>query len=277
MAPTPSLLKSLTRDVPSEDRALIRDLKAYERSRPSMVHESLRAATSPLSAVVPKRVRSSLEDALSGLLNLLEHEPRWKANPEAILKRLDQDSLADLAREAKLSQMEAEIQAISRPTVLKATLQGAGLGLGGLLLAVTDVPLLLISHLRLLTEIGFATGVDLRRPGSQEILVQILGLGYSGDDYESRRRFLAEIEASLREESGPKSSSSEVLSRSILTKAVGNFAEKMAPILLRRRAGTLIPLLGSALGAGANYRLTQDVAEAGRYALLKRRAWVRYR
>lgn len=246
-----------------------RGIQDFEETSPSLTSSVLRVASAPLEAVVPTRARQALVDALVKAVDMLREALAVVDRPDALLKEAGASDLDAWRRDGDAGRMVELARAQGGPAILKATLQGAGLGLGGVTLAIADVPLLLAAHLQLLVRLGYCFGLDLRPDDQRPYLLALLEAGYCLTEREERRRALRGLDAMLAEGASPRGEGQEV-ARQVLNKAAGSFAEKVAPLLLRRRFGAVIPLLGSAIGAGANFGLTRDLAQLGGHALLKR-------
>lgn len=254
------------------ERRAWREVEAFEESRPSLGSSVFKVVSAPLQTMVPEALTGQMQSALESLVDIVRRTQDWSLPASTVLEGSPYDSLEELRREAPVGYALELCEGQTGPAVLKATLQGAGLGFGGVLLAVADVPLLLVAHLRLLTGIGLCFGYDLCRPDQRDFLLALLKLGYCLSDVEEKQATLQELARVVEQADtpGPPSSGDEEVARKVFFKSIGAFSDKIGPILLRRRAGAMVPLIGSAFGAGSNYLLTQDVARAGRCSLLKR-------
>lgn len=262
------------------ERRRWRELLAFEDEKPRALASLMRLATAPLEALIPEAAKQKVVAGLGSLLRVLQDASSWTASPAAILEAADAEgqgsTLAELAAEAEIERVLAWADALMGPSQLQAMIQGVGLGMGGLLLAASDIPLLLTLHLRMLTRMGFCFGFDLRSPAERPWLLELLALGYSLSDLEAKRAAQAVLDARLAADE-PAGGGSDELTRTLVLRAAATFADKVGPILLRRKASSMVPVLGSALAAGANYLLTRDVAAAGRHGLAKRLLYNRAR
>lgn len=249
------------------ERRVWRDIQAFEERGPG--GGLGRLASAPLQALVPDRLREALQEGMGSFLDVARQTSAFGASPESVLAR-EGITMAELRDHASLERVAELQQKEVRPAVLTASLQGAGLGVGGVVLAAADVPLLLTAHLRLLVRLGFCTGLDLRSLEERRYLLGLLELGYCLQDREERRQSLEGLAELALEQEATAERPPPDLTLNLLQRSVGTFVEKILPVLLRRRAGAALPLLGSALGAGANYALTRDVVEGARHLLLKR-------
>ncbi len=232
-----------------------------------------RLASAPLEAALPSAVKGALAKAVTSFLEAARGSLGWASDPASLLASAGVADLGTLRDRTPLARVLELCGQETGPSVVTATVQGAGLGLGGAVLAATEIPLLLGIHLRLLSRLGFCCGFDLRSEAERGYVLGLLELGYCGADRESRSGILAGLDRRIVEAETARDAGGEDgpgLAPNLVQRAAGGFVEKVAPALFRRRAGALVPLLGGALAAGANYALTRDVAEAGRWMLLKR-------
>lgn len=252
-----------------EDRKAWREIEAFEARGTSRTGAMVKLATAPFQAMLPDSLTRRMHAALETLVEIVQKGDEWGVSPEQVLAGSPYASLAGIHERGRMEEIRSLLESQTGQAVLRATLQGAGLGFGGVLLAAADVPLLLVSHLKLLTRMGICCGYDLRRPGERDFVLGLLKLSYCLSDWEEKRASLEELWRMIQRRAARYDSEGEI-ARAVLFKSIGAFADKIGPILLRREAGTLVPLLGSAFGAGCNYLLTQDVVSAGRATLLKR-------
>jgi hypothetical protein len=230
----------------------------------------LKLVTAPLQTMVPEKITEQMRTSLKSLVDIVQRANEWSIPIETVLGETPYGSLEELQEEAPIQDIRKLCLDQSGPAILKATLQGAGLGFGGVFLAAVDIPILLMAHLKLLTRIGLCCGVDLCNAQERGFLLNLLKLSYCLSDPEEKQASIRELWQEMSGSGTSKGEESEEIARAVFFKSIGTFSDKIGPILLRREAGTLIPLFGSAVGAGSNYLLTQDVATAGRHTLMKR-------
>ncbi len=252
------------------ERDLWREIEAFERTRPSTSSNVIKAASAPLQAMIPERVTEAMRSALSSLVDLVQRTNEWDIRPEQILRESPFASIEEVQAKASVADLRALCESHSTPAILKATLQGAGLGLGGVMLAVADVPLLMLSHLKLLSRLAICCGIDLTHSDEHRFLLALLKLSYCLGDWDGRVESIRELEDLITAEFRHQETESEDIARTVLFRSAGAFADKVGPILLRKRFGAAMPLIGSLFGAGSNYLLTKDVVAAGRNTLMKR-------
>ena len=263
-------MKDVREALSGRDREVWREIQAFEDARGSTATSVVRLATAPLETLVPDRVQTAMHDALGGVVELVQKAADQAAGPNQVLEGTDYGSLEHLRAEASIDDVLGLVQSSTQPAILKATLQGAGLGLGGVMLAVADVPILLFNHLQLLIRVGMCTGCDLRAPAERPFLLGLLKLGYCLADGEARKEALGELAERMDLYVDEKDKEPEEVARAVFLRSLGAFTDKIGPLLLRRRFGAMMPVLGSLFGAGANYALTRDVGEAARHTMAKR-------
>lgn len=263
-------MKDVREALSGRDRQVWREIQAFETARGSMATSMARLATAPLETLVPGRLRRAMQDALGGVVELVQKASDQAAGPAQVLEGTAYGSLEHLRAEASIDDVLGLTEEATQPAILKATLQGAGLGLGGVMLAIADVPILLYSHLQLLIRVGMCAGHDLRAPVERPFLLGLLKLGYCLADGEARREALDELAERMDMYVDEEEAEPEEVARAVFLRSLGAFSDKIGPLLLRRRFGAMMPVLGSLFGAGANYALTRDVGEAARHTMAKR-------
>lgn len=263
-------MKDVREALRGRDREVWREIQAFEDARGSAASSVVRLATAPLETLVPDRLQTAMHDALGGMVELVQKAADQAAGPGQVLEGTRFQDLDQLRAEASIDEVLELVRAATQPAILKATLQGAGLGIGGVMLAVADVPILLFSHLQLLIRVGMSAGFDLRAPAERPFLLGLLKLGYCLADGEARREALDELGERMDLYLDEADREPDEVARAVFLRSLGAFTDKIGPLLLRRRFGSMMPVLGSLFGAGANYTLTRDVGEAGRHTLAKR-------
>lgn len=263
-------MKDVREALSGRDREVWREIQEFENTRGSAATSVVRLATAPLETLVPDRLQTAMHDALGGVVELVQKAADQAAGPAKVLEGTDYADLSQLRAKASVDDVLGLVQASTKPAILKATLQGAGLGLGGVMLAVADVPILLFNHLQLLIRVGMCAGIDLRAPAERPFLLGLLKLGYCLADGEARREALDELEERMDLYVDETDSEPEEVARAVFLRSLGAFTDKIGPLLMRRRFGAMMPVLGSLFGAGANYSLTRDVGAAARHTMTKR-------
>jgi uncharacterized protein (DUF697 family) len=140
-----------------------------------------------------------------------------------------------------------------------AAVEGAGTGAGGILLGLADFPLLLSIKMKMLFEIASLYGFDIKRYEERLYILYLFQLAFSGDHH--RREVMEVIETWERY----KNQFTDVDWR--------KFQQEYRDYIDLAKLLQLVPVIGAAVGAYANYNLVEhlgDIAMNGyRLRLLK--------
>ncbi|QWC56860.1 EcsC family protein [Erythrobacter sp. 3-20A1M] len=237
------------------DRTRIeRDQRTYRNSRPSMLGRGIERLTNPfakaIASVVPdwlmERVVRGIDSAASA--------------PE--LTRFDHDSGDITACKQAAKKVEARAKAINGAS-------GVAAGFGGALTAGADIPATIAVAVRTIRDTGRAYGFAGVGTAEQLFRMQILELSALNDP-DQRQRAIAGIEAAI----GPDGELVEAdpdRHGALVDQAVERVSRAIAFASFRKRAGMVMPVVGSAVGGIVNASFQGDVAAAARFAFQERR------
>ncbi len=231
-----------------------RDQRTYRNSRPSRLGRGIERLTNPfakaIAAVVPawlmERVVRGIDSAASA--------------PQ--LTRFDHDitDLAACRRAAK--RVETRAQAINGAS-------GMAAGFGGALTMGADIPATIAVAVRTIRDTGLAYGFDGAGKAEQLFRMQILELAALNEPAQ-RQTAIAGIEAAI----GPDGDLVAVdpdRHGSLVDQAVERVSRAIAFASFRKRAGMIMPVVGSAVGGIVNASFQSDVSRAARFAFQERR------
>ncbi|MXP09861.1 EcsC family protein [Pseudoblastomonas halimionae] len=231
-----------------------REIAQYRKSKPSMLGRGIERLTHPfgkaLSSVVPDAL---VEGVLKGLdqavgapaLNRFDHDPA------------DLDAAHDAAK------------GIVRTARNISTTTGAAAGFGGALSMSFDIPATIGIALRTIRDTGRAYGFDGEGAAERVFRLQILELS-ALDEPELRDERIAALEAAIAEDGSLVAADHKDITP-IVDQAVERVSRAIAFASFRSRAGMVVPVVGSAVGALVNRSFQGDVGEAARFAFLLRR------
>lgn len=227
---------------------------AYRNSKPSFLGRGIERLTNPvgnaLASVVPK---SLMENVLKGIDTAM-------GSPELV--GLDHDT-SDL----KASQRAArKVERYAR-TINAAT--GAAAGFAGALTASADIPATIAVALRNIRDTGRAYGYEGDGKREQVFRLQVLEIA-ALDDPEDRRARLDVLENDIADDGSLTPIATQSI-EPLVDQVVERVSRAIAFASFRRRAGMLVPLVGSAVGGFVNSQFQQDVSRAARYAFQARR------
>ncbi len=145
---------------------------------------------------------------------------------------------------------------------------GAAAGFGGVMTAGLDIPATIAIALRVIRDTGKAYGYA--GDGAQEKLFRLQVLELSAlDDPAERAKRIAALEAAIGPDGELVNADHEEITPVI--DQVERVSRAIALTSFRKRAGMIVPVVGSAVGGIVNSSFQRDVGKAARFAFQERR------
>ncbi|RJY08171.1 EcsC family protein [Aurantiacibacter aquimixticola] len=226
----------------------------FRRSKASWLGRGVERLTHPLGKTVADIVPKSLVEAVLKGIDSAVGAPA--------LVNFDHDP-KDIAAARRASER------VSRAARGISGASGAAAGLGGVLTAGLDIPATIGIALRVIRDTGRAYGYDGEGEREKLFRLQILELSAINDPKERKAR-IAALEAMI----GPHGDLIIADHKRILPvvdQAIERVSRAIALAGFRSRAGMLVPVVGSAVGATVNISFQGDVGKAARFAFQERR------
>jgi len=226
----------------------------YLRSRPSFLGRGIERLTNPFGKALASVVPNSLvEGGIKGIDGAA-------SKPDLMSFEHDMADIAACQNAAK------KVERYAR-TINAAS--GAAAGFGGALTASVDIPATIAVALRNIRDTGRAYGYEGDGPREQVFRLQILEIS-ALDDHAERLDRLAALEADITGDGSLKPVDTKSI-EPLVDQAVERVSRAMAFAAFRRRAGMIVPIVGSAVGGIVNSQFQRDVSKAARYAFQARR------
>lgn len=225
----------------------------FRSAKPSKLGRGIERLTNPFG----KAMASVVPDALvEGLLKAID-----KAAGLPALVRFDHD-MADLAAcRAAARKVERAAKAINGAT-------GAASGFGGAISMGLDIPATFAIALRNIRDTGRAYGYDGAGEAEALFRLQILELASLADP-EQRAERIAALDAAIAPDGALRPLPEN--GAPLVDAAVERISRAIALKSFRSKAGMIVPVVGSAIGAVVNAAFQDDVAAAARFAYQQRR------
>ncbi|MGE0712580.1 MAG: EcsC family protein [Planctomycetota bacterium] len=221
--------------------------------------------------VVPDGILRSVTAAVEDALRQAVSGARARQRRERVLAELARRdpglrSLGALRR-ADLRLLDEVAWGQTHENRVVAALEGFGCGLGGLTLAMIDLPVLILVNLDAVAAIATTYGFDVEEPAERDVLIGLLAGGAV-----ALRALLA---GEARSEQPLLDLGREHLGPYRAALALHKTATQIAARLTRQKLVQLLPILGGAVGAGLNFHFTWATTRAAlmtyRYRWLTRR------
>ncbi|MEK4827800.1 EcsC family protein [Niallia sp. FSL W8-0951] len=222
-----------------EQRALkeVEEWKRKIQKRSSILNRVSKKAQNKINSYIPDKVHQTLTEAIKQMIQatLAGSNIIKKKNPP-IFRSLQ-------GKDEELTKKISQFQKV-------AVVEGAGTGAGGILLGLADFPLLLSIKMNFLMEAAATYGYDTAQVEERIYLLYIFQLAFSS---EGKRREVLEIIENWEEEKQRVAS----LNWQDLQQEYRDFIDFVKML-------QLVPGIGAAVGAYANYNLMDQLGEAAK-------------
>lgn len=235
-----------------EDRVSA-ELAAWERSlavEPGLLERTSKAVSLRINRMIPEKVRQAITAAVKTIVRTTlwgaEYAPKRKVQ-DVSLEQADRDALETISLYQKI-----------------AAAEGAGTGAGGILMSAVDFPALIAIKMKLLFELAHVYGCDTGQFSERIFLLHLFHLTYA--EPPRRRRILDTIKRWHTEKDRWSSESAYV--RQLDWDA---FQQDYRDAIDFRKMLQMLPGIGAAVGAWANYSLLKELGECAMNAYRLRR------
>ena len=222
-----------------EQRALaeVKDWKRKLQKRSSILNRVSKKAQNKINSYLPEKMHQAITEAIKQMIQGTLAGGNWikKKNPPIFHSLQGKDE--ELTK--KINQYQKA-----------AVVEGAGTGAGGLLLGLADFPLLLSIKMKFLMEAAATYGYDTEQLEERIYLLYIFQLAFSSEE---KRREILEIVENWEDEKKKIAS----LNWRGLQQEYRDFIDFVKML-------QLVPGIGAAVGAYANYNLMEQLGEAAR-------------
>jgi len=179
----------------------------------------------------------------------------------------------------ELEQLDLLSHSYTTSSEVMAVLEGAGMGLGGLVFMLADIPALIMINIRALIQLAFIYGVDATSPEECEYILNIMTL--SAADGKEKMEILSHLDSIARSSAHRQGLNiRKQIQDHLIGEAVSkviHVAHKIAVRLTHAKLMQMIPIIGTAVGAGANFLYTKEIMTYGLMVFRKRWLTTKYR
>ncbi|WP_163101689.1 EcsC family protein [Peribacillus alkalitolerans] len=204
----------------------------YKKS--GMIHRFSKQVQNKVNAVIPEKAHQIVTEAIKGMVKTTLTGATYTT------KKKDVEFLSL----EEMDKLLLEKVSTFRKT---AMIEGAGTGAGGILLGLADFPLLLSIKMKFLFEAASIYGFDTKNMEERVFILYVFQLAFSSDE---RRREVLDIIENWEEK---KEEVSNMDWR--------QFQQEYRDYIDVVKFFQLVPVIGAAVGAYANYQLLQQLGE----------------
>ncbi|MFC1734940.1 EcsC family protein [Candidatus Hydrogenedentota bacterium] len=242
----------------------LEEIAKWEKTKYEGLHKRILDMTSkPVDAIIKKVGKkrfSVFEKAIGRTVRRLLDASTHTIEPEELVKRARSHGIM-IKDIFEIRECDLElIDKCNRKNInfheKAAAVQGAAAGLGGGLVATADITAVLIQDFHMIQEIAFCHAYDPNTTAEKQIILHIIEGALGGS--EMKFEALEEIEALARVED---ESDVDVTTRKgvpvLSAKALEDFIEHLASILIVRLVPRAIPILSMVVSAHSNHEIME--------------------
>ncbi|WP_271077365.1 EcsC family protein [Aurantiacibacter sp. MUD61] len=226
----------------------------FRNSKPSWLGRGIERLTHPFGKAVASVVPKSLVEGVLKGVDAAVGAPQ--------LVKFDHDPTDIAAAREAAKRVSRAARGISGST-------GVAAGFGGVMTMSLDIPATIAIALRTIRDTGRAYGYGGEGPQEKLFRMQILELS-ALDDPDLRRERIAALEASIGPDGELVAADHEEIVP-VVDQIIERVSRAIAFASFRKRAGMIVPVVGSAVGGIVNSSFQGDVGKAARFAFQERR------
>ncbi|GAB2780916.1 uncharacterized protein (DUF697 family) [Hymenobacter luteus] len=225
----------------SLDEEPLAELRAWQRrmqQKPTLLGSLTRRMQTRLNALLPEKVHTAITAAIKQMVRgVLFGSTHTTRRPEA---------------RASLAEREAAVRTTLRYYRNTAAAEGAVTGAGGFLLGLADFPLLLGLKLKFLFDVAALYGHDVRDYTERLFVLHIFQLAFSSQH--TRNKVYQRVAA--------WDTYRHTLPADVQEFDWRTFQQEYRDYIDLAKMAQLVPVIGAAVGAVANYRLLEQLGDA---------------
>ncbi len=222
--------------------AELKEWQTRMRMKPSVLNRVSKKVQDKLNSYIPERVHRAITGAIRTMTEGVLFGSRI-ASPQPLLS-------------ASLSEREFQVDQRVRFYRNTAVTEGAVTGAGGILLGLADFPLLLGIKMKMLYDVGALYGYDLKDYRERIYLLYIFELAFSSQRH--RNTVYGKLLMWQQVHDSLPATVEEFDWRT--------FQQEYRDYIDLAKLAQLIPVIGAAVGAVANYKLVGQLAETAKNA-----------
>jgi len=170
----------------------------------------------------------------------------------------------------ELEQLEQLSSSYCTTNQVLAMLEGAGMGLGGIVFVAADIPTLVFINIRALIQLAFIYGIDATIPSERDYILNVMTL--SAADQHERMEILRNLDH-IAKSSAQKGFLEKQIQDNLVGEAVRKVVDVAHRIAVRMTHAKLlqfVPIVGAAMAAGVNFMYTKEMTNNALMVFRKR-------
>ena len=259
------------------EKVSLKKIMKWEREKHKGLHKKVLDVTSkPIDYVIgkigPEKLKK-FENAVEKTVKNLLYVSTSFVDPEELIKRAHAHGMM-IKNLSELKKCDLKLLDDCNRVHIKfhekaSAIQGAALGLGGILTATADLTALLVQDFHMIQEIAFCYGYDPNDIIEKEIILRIIEIGVGGS--EIKFKALEEIASLKKIESKSGKQTTAKKGISVLgSKALEEYIEHLTAAMIVRLVPRALPVVSMVVSSHSNHEIMEHSGQAAFMVYRKR-------
>ena len=248
----------------SYEQQQIKAIQVWQGQSPKLSSVLLGMAFTPATKLVDMVIpQSALHAALEAACSVGEK----LANPDAIIKQANISHIGELFY-VNLALCDTLANTTHDRAIAMAAAEGGVTGASGLIGVAVDIPTLMTLALRTIYQTALCYGFELKGEEGRQVVLRIFGVASANSlkEKEAALVSLVAIKQMLQQQTWAQiqQTAFATMGKEALVFAIKDLAAQLGINLTKRKALTIVPMIGAAVGAVVNGSFIKDVGWAAR-------------
>lgn len=225
-----------------------------------------------IAGAAPEQITKAILNALEGALRMMQDASEAMTRDQSILAEVRKRGYpVGSIRELRDVPIEVLDEISASSTIggkVLAAIEGAGMGIGGLVFIAAYIPAIMLLNLRFMSQVAHTYGFETTSQEEKMFLLGLLAVGATEPG--TKAAFLSNLNRIALDVARKKTWTDP--NEHAFAAVVRKVAEIVGIRLTKRKLAQLIPLAGCAVGAGFNYAYTHQNLETAR--MMYRKRWL---
>ncbi|MBF0410752.1 MAG: EcsC family protein [Candidatus Riflebacteria bacterium] len=247
------------------------EIVKWKKEEPGVVSNFFGTLTSPITWLVELIVPTQ---AIQGALKISNNIAKHLSDHEDILKEANISNIEEL-KTLDMRVSDSLADSVQNWAIGLATVEGAGVGLGGFLSMAIDIPAIITYAIRTIYKIGLCYGYEVKTIEDEKFMMGILAASGANSIEEKLLAIAAlrKIEIVI----GSKTwkvmnniAASQQISREATILGIRGLARQLSVNMAKRKSIQSIPGIGAIVGASVNAWYLKEIGKAAKRAFQER-------
>jgi EcsC protein family len=239
---------------------------AFDDMEPTAMTQVLQTGAASISAIIdktPKSFREKLSHKLEEVLKKSIEQMMATFNDDEVENRLASARAVSTTGDVGLTDDRMEIvhehvKELRKEVRQKTVMGSAVTGSIGFLGQFADLPAFYLYAMRTIGDVAISYGFDPRTEREQLFILQLLRIGH----VPGKRKRLIQLDALTQQDLEREQSLVEEASIALSGRGLSVASKQIASLLVTRKMGAMIPIVGALVNAGLNWHLMGNILDS---------------